>query len=120
MQDNVNHPEHYLKGSLTFKVEPIEITSKVDFCTGNVIKYLMRAPYKGNTLEDLEKALFYANYRMEHTCVNMRGSIPKLVKDKLEKDFPIIWEAIYGNKGKTVNMIEDLINEYKSKQKKEK
>lgn len=120
MQDNVNHPDHYLKGSLTFTVEPIEITSKVDFCTGNIIKYLMRAPYKGNTLEDLQKALFYAKYREEYLCPSRYGPIPDLIEEKLAESYPIIWEAIYGNKTKTISMIEDLINEYKSKQKKEK
>ena len=30
-----------------------------DFCIGNAIKYILRAPYKGNEKQDLEKAKWY-------------------------------------------------------------
>ena len=33
----------------------------MNFCLGNVIKYVMRAPYKGKQIEDLEKAAWYLN-----------------------------------------------------------
>tara|TARA_R110000824_G_scaffold64685_1_gene168980 strand:+ start:1919 stop:2164 length:246 start_codon:yes stop_codon:yes gene_type:complete len=55
-EDNVNHPSHYTKG--------IEVTKFVsswdmDWFRGNIIKYVVRAPYKGAYLEDLQKALWY-------------------------------------------------------------
>ena len=31
----------------------------IGFLEGNVIKYLTRAPYKGNEVQDLEKARWY-------------------------------------------------------------
>lgn len=50
---------HYQQGT----IQPWEIISdwKLDFWTGNVIKYLLRFPYK-NGKEDLEKAMHYLEY----------------------------------------------------------
>jgi len=55
--NNVNHPVHYNKGS----IEAIDIIEDWDlnFSVGNVIKYMLRAPHKGEELEDLEKAKWY-------------------------------------------------------------
>ena len=55
MNDSVNHPTHY-----KFKYEVIEIARHCSFSAGNVIKYILRSPYKGKTIEDLMKALWYA------------------------------------------------------------
>lgn len=57
MLENVYHPKHYLEASVT--IEPIELTSRLDSCLGQAIQYVMRAPHKGNEVEDLEKAIFY-------------------------------------------------------------
>lgn len=48
--------EHYKKD-----VEPIDLIDAFDlnFSRGNVIKYVARAKFKNNELQDLEKALFY-------------------------------------------------------------
>ena len=53
---NIDHPQHYGKG-----IEPIDIIESWDlnFSLGNAIKYILRAPYKNNELEDLEKAKWY-------------------------------------------------------------
>ena len=37
----------------------IEITEHMNFCLGNAIKYIMRADYKNDALEDLAKARWY-------------------------------------------------------------
>lgn len=55
-KDNVNHPDHYTVG--------IEVTDYIsswdmDWHRGNVIKYVTRAPYKNNALEDLKKGQWY-------------------------------------------------------------
>lgn len=55
MADMVNHPEHYLM----YPVEVIDIVARMNFCLGNAIKYILRAPYKGAEAEDLEKAIWY-------------------------------------------------------------
>ena len=57
--DPVNHPEHYVKASVTVNLEPIQLCECYDFCLGNAIKYILRAPYKGNTLQDMKKAKWY-------------------------------------------------------------
>jgi hypothetical protein len=58
--DPVNHPAHY-----TFsKIEVLDAIEEwgVNFHTGNIIKYVVRAGRKtGNPLEDLKKAQFYLN-----------------------------------------------------------
>lgn len=52
--DPVHHPSHYE----VYPVQPIEITRHLGFCLGNVVKYILRAPYKGG-VEDCNKALVY-------------------------------------------------------------
>jgi len=58
--DPVNHPAHY-----TFsKIEVLDAIEEwgVNFHTGNIIKYMVRAGRKtGDPLEDLLKAQFYLN-----------------------------------------------------------
>lgn len=57
MGDSVNHPDYYNQGS----IEVIDFIEdwNLDFVTGNVIKYVARAPYKKKKVEDLKKAKFY-------------------------------------------------------------
>lgn len=63
--DMVNHPSHYADTDLPAEViDIIEPTiknypSEVGYHVGNVIKYLLRAPYKNNLNEDVSKAEFY-------------------------------------------------------------
>lgn len=58
--DNVNHPDHYNQGG----IECIDYIEQqlgecfVEYCQGNVIKYLHRWRHK-NGREDLRKALWY-------------------------------------------------------------
>ena len=56
MEEQVNHPSHYIQG-----IEPIEVIESwyLNFSLGNAIKYILRSPYKGNQIEDLEKARWY-------------------------------------------------------------
>lgn len=66
MSDVVNQPPHYKQG----KVETIDLITTVlhvyaypidGFLIGNVVKYISRAPFKGNYLQDLKKAQWYLN-----------------------------------------------------------
>lgn len=69
--DPVTHPSHYTSG----KIEVIDFITdqKLDFCLGNVVKYVSRAGKKaeqGKTnlekqIEDLKKAEFYLNYKIK-------------------------------------------------------
>lgn len=55
--DAVNHPLHYTRG----KIEVIDFIEdqQLPYHLGNVIKYIARAGYKGDKLEDLKKARWY-------------------------------------------------------------
>ena len=55
--DLVNHPAHYKVGGIE-TIDFIE-AKKLNYNIGNVVKYLTRADYKGNKLEDLRKAQWY-------------------------------------------------------------
>lgn len=61
MSDNVNHPKHYENGPF----ECIELTRLLSFDWGNVVKYCYRWQSK-NGVEDLRKALWYANDAVIH------------------------------------------------------
>lgn len=60
----VDHPKHYNSG----KFEVIDVIDdwKLDFCEGNVIKYMARSKHKGARLQDLEKALWYLAHLVEN------------------------------------------------------
>lgn len=49
--------EHYKQASVT--VEPIVLCRAFPFCFGNVLKYILRAPYKGDAIGDYSKAIDY-------------------------------------------------------------
>ena len=55
--DNVNSPNHYNVGD----IEVIDFIDSwgLNFNLGNVIKYVARSDYKGNKIEDLQKAIYY-------------------------------------------------------------
>ena len=62
--DNVNSPAHYLHG----KKETIDVIRDCmendeyhGYLKGNVLKYVSRYKFKGEPLEDLEKAQWYLN-----------------------------------------------------------
>lgn len=52
----VDHPPHY---NQVPEIECIQVVRWFDFNRGNAIKYIWRAGYKGNPIEDLEKAIWY-------------------------------------------------------------
>lgn len=80
--DKVNHPKHYTWLKEKCGIEVIDITRHLDFCTGNAVKYLLRAGHKEEegysdeekTVEDLKKAIWYINDRIE-----------QIIKEKYEK-----------------------------------
>lgn len=79
--DPVKAPAHYLHPS---GVEVIDITKHESFLRGNILKYVMRAPYKGRELEDLQKAQMYLEWEIarikreqEELADEMTG--PKLI-----------------------------------------
>lgn len=61
--DVIHKPEHY--NVHPSGIEPISITKYETFFRGNILKYVLRAPYKGSELEDLEKAREYLDREIE-------------------------------------------------------
>ena len=59
------NPSHYQLGN---GVQVIDVTETLDFCSGNVVKYVVRAGNKEgeSSLDDLEKALWYLVRRIEN------------------------------------------------------
>jgi hypothetical protein len=74
MHDPVNHPSHYTFGS----IEVITVIEDWDlgYHLGNAVKYIARAPHKGNRLEDLEKARWYLTREIERTQNEGRSDSP--------------------------------------------
>ena len=60
---NAIEPKHYKLG----KIEPIEAIEdwRLDFCLGNVVKYIARAGFKGSAIEDLKKARWYLDRKIQ-------------------------------------------------------
>lgn len=71
MKEAVNHPDHYNMG----KIEVIDAIEDWDlnFCEGNVVKYVARHRYKNEPLEDLEKAKWY----LDRLIAKMKDRIKK-------------------------------------------
>ena len=57
LAEAINHPAHYNRG----RIEVIDFIEDqhLDFHLGNCVKYIARAPHKGEELRDLRKALWY-------------------------------------------------------------
>ena len=76
INDPVTHPSHYTSG----KIEVIDFITdqNLDFCLGNVVKYVSRAGKKeeeGKTIiekqvEDLKKARFYLDFKIKQLCLD--------------------------------------------------
>ena len=61
--DMVNHPPHYT--GHPSGIECIQITEWMNYCLGNVFKYVWRSGLKDDPIEDLKKARFYLNREIE-------------------------------------------------------
>lgn len=63
-KETVNHPAHYNQlpavcSQCDHPIECIDVVRHMDFNTGNAIKYIWRAGFKGDPIEDLRKAIWY-------------------------------------------------------------
>ena len=69
MADLIKEPPHYAEN----KIEPIDyiISNGLNFCEGNVVKYITRWRKKGG-VEDLKKAKQYINFIIEKELKNVR------------------------------------------------
>ncbi|WAV98676.1 DUF3310 domain-containing protein [Oxalobacter aliiformigenes] len=68
VHDPVKTPNHYTVGGLEVKdILKAKLTPEEyrGYCKGNIIKYLMRAEYKGNPVQDYAKANQYSQWLIE-------------------------------------------------------
>lgn len=82
-RETVNHPDHYNKG-----IEAIAFIESwnMGFHAGNIVKYLVRAPYKSQELEDLKKAKWYLDRLIEQKEIATRKdkAVTELAKELIE------------------------------------
>ena len=61
--EKVDHPPHYNRHPAG--IEAIDVCEHMNFCLGNAMKYIWRADFKDNDIEDLKKAIWYLNREVE-------------------------------------------------------
>lgn len=64
---NIDHPEYYGGADNVYEAIKVIDAWNLDFCLGNVVKYISRAGKKdpAKLKEDLGKALFYLQHEIE-------------------------------------------------------
>jgi hypothetical protein len=62
-EDKVYHPIHYTTG--TIEVIDFIQDKELDFCEGNIVKYICRWKHKGTGEQDLLKARQYIDFLLE-------------------------------------------------------
>lgn len=69
-KETINHPNHYNVGG----IEAIDFIESWDlnFSLGNAIKYIARAPYKNDEIEDLKKARWYIDREIQRLEKNTK------------------------------------------------
>jgi hypothetical protein len=84
MSDPVNHPDHY--GGKDNPYEAIKVIEAwgLGFHLGNAVKYIARAGKKGDTLQDLRKAIWYIQRYIEVEIV--QKELMSHAKDSSRKD----------------------------------
>lgn len=80
--DNVGYPKHYNSYP---GIEVIQLTEHMNFCRGNVVKYVARAEFKGEELEDLKKALWYLQREIKRIEEIDDGEVPELTAAELKQ-----------------------------------
>ena len=90
--DSVSHPAHYT----SYPHEVIELTEHLGFCLGNAVKYILRAPFKGNELQDLKKARWY----IERIAESGNGFASEILIN--DEDFEMFHELVKTYKNEIV------------------
>lgn len=65
MSEKVNNPEHYGGKKNTYEAIKVIEAHNLDFCLGNAVKYILRAGKKDDFKQDLEKAIWYLNRKLQ-------------------------------------------------------
>ena len=65
MTITINHPQHYGGSENIYEAIKVIEAWNLDFCLGNVVKYIARAGKKENEIEDLLKAKWYLDRKIK-------------------------------------------------------
>ena len=88
MNDEVNNPSHYNQNGIEV-IDVIETYAKDDFRLANVLKYVCRSGYKGNKLQDLQKAAWYLNRVIEELALDPARCDFAKDEDDLERVYSV-------------------------------
>lgn len=92
MADNINHPAHYNRHPSG--VEAIDLCECLSFNLGNAVKYLMRAPHKGQHADDLRKARWYLMRESRRAPVQRVSPMAMFLSEQIcnyESSSPLGW-----------------------------
>ena len=64
--NHINHPDHYQFTDSTYEAINVIEAWGLDFSLGNALKYIARAGRKGDTVEDLKKAIWYLERKIQN------------------------------------------------------
>lgn len=70
-EDQVNHPQHYGGGDNPYEAIKVIEAWDLDFCLGNVVKYISRAGKKDSEVQDLMKAKWYLERKIHQIENNL-------------------------------------------------
>ena len=65
MKEAIDHPSHYGGADNPYEAIKVIAAHDLDFALGNAVKYILRAGKKGDAVEDLKKAIWYLNHKVE-------------------------------------------------------
>ena len=63
--ETVNNPDHYKGKDNPYEAIKVIDAWKLGFCLGNAVKYIARAGYKEDRIEDLKKAIWYLQHEID-------------------------------------------------------
>lgn len=111
MSEKVNHPSWYNKG----RIEVIEFLEdkNLDFHRANAVKYICRAGIKDQAteIEDLQKAVWYLNRRIELLRARETGQTPARPNDMNPREIDDKIEIITGARMEPMHLKKGLVRE---------
>lgn len=86
-QDMITSPPHYTRGQI--EVWDFIADQKLDYFTGNIVKYLLRAGHKGPKMEDLKKARAYLNKLIQMEAISESEATMEATAGATTRDFDV-------------------------------
>ena len=74
MKEQVNHPSHYGGSDNPYETIKVVEAWELDFHLGNVVKYISRAGKKDDELQELKKARWYLDRKIQNLENNNKST----------------------------------------------